>query len=277
MDNNIDKIINEGVKSIKPFPNLVQKAINLIDSGDVENHVLANVIKQDPILSTRILSLANSPFYGLSRKVEDIETSCVILGFNVIKNILTSLAAFDCFPLTEQRMNVWSHSVEVATISECIAKKYSPSETTIYTAGLLHDVGKFLLLDLFPEHKSLIESDCAVYNEDSLNIETEMMGVNHAQVGAEIIAAWNLPDDIQKTVEKHHILDEAKNCEMCRIINLADELSHKNDANKSDEELINELNYEYIHSAGLDVNEVSLLLPVIRERIELVKGAVNMF
>ena len=277
MENRIKQIVSQGLKNIKPFSDYVQKVIKFIESGESDTHILANIIKQGPVLSVRILSLANSPFYGLNRKVESIETACVILGFNIIKNIVVSTGALDSFPVTDQRIKIWIHSAEVAAISELVAKKLGQPESTLYIAGLLHDIGKFLLVDIFPEYKSLIESCSYIEGEKSLDDETKVMGVNHAQVSAMILAYWNLPEEIHDIVEKHHMPGDARNSVMCNILNLSDKISHELDKNKLDEEIISDLNQENIQSAGLEINELNSLLPEIRKKIESVRCIISSY
>lgn len=271
MDTEIVKKINEGMEQIKPFPHYVQEAICLIDSDDSDNHQIANVIKQDPILAVRMLSLANSSFFGMSGKVKDIETSCVILGSNIIKNLLVSVGALGCFPATDQRTKIWGHSIEVASVSELLASKLNQSESKAYIAGLLHDVGKFLLIDAFPEHQSMIEASHPA-DINSLEEENKIMGANHAQAGAKIIGVWKLPKDIQDIVEMHHNPIEADDYATCSLLNLADELCHKLEMNISDEEILSGLINENIELLDIDSQAISNILPAIKQKIGSLEG-----
>jgi len=272
MGKETEQKINEGMGHVKPFPRYVQEAISLIDSDDSDNHQIANIIKQDPILAARILSLANSPFFGMSGKVDDIETSCVILGSNIIKNLLVSVAALDCFPVTEQRTKIWGHSIEVASVAELLASKLNQSESKAYIAGLLHDVGKFLLIDAFPEHQSMIESSHPTDSNHSLEEETKMMGTNHARVGAKIIGEWNLPKEIQNIVEMHHNPVEADDYATCSLLNLADELCHKLEMNVSEEEILKGLKNENVAFLDLNSQELSYMLADIKQKIGSIEG-----
>jgi len=272
MTKETEQKINERMDHVKPFPHYVREAINLIDSDDSDNILVAKIIKQDPILSARILSIANSPFYGMSGKVEDVETSCVILGSNVIKNLLISVGALGCYPATDQRTKIWAHSIEVASISELLANRLNQSESKAYIAGLLHDVGKFLLIDTFPEHQSMIEESHPVNNNDSLEEEIKIMGTNHAQTGSKIIGVWNLPKDIQNIVEMHHDPANADDYVMCSLISLADELCHMLEMKVPDEDILSELNSESIALLDLEPRDILSMLPIAKERIGLLEG-----
>lgn len=272
MVNDTEQKINEGVEHVKPFPYYVQEAISLIDSDDSDNHQIANILKQDPILAARILSLANSSFFGMSGKVEDIETSCVILGSNIIKNLLVSVGALGCFPATDQRTKIWGHSIEVASVSELLASKLNQSESKAYIVGLLHDVGKFLLIDAFPEHQPMIEASHPADNNNSLEQESKIMGANHAQAGAKIIGVWKLPKDIQNIVEMHHNPIEADDYAMCSLLNLADELCHKLEMNVSDEEILSGFKNENIELLDIDSQALSNMLPDIKKKIGSLEG-----
>lgn len=272
MKKEIEQRVNEGISHIKPFPHLVQEAMNLIDSDDSDNHVLANIIGQDPILTTRILSLANSSFYGMSRKVEDIETANAILGNNVIRNILVSAGALECFPVTEQRKQIWIHSIEVASVSELLADKFNQPKETAYMAGLLHDVGKFLLLDLFPEYKAVIDIEQTNEFELSLEEEIKIMGLNHALVGAKIIKVWNLPQWLEKVIVMHDEPAESDDYAACCLLYLADEICHKLESGMSDDDLLKSLNFENAALINISVQDLKEVLPEIKDKISSLDG-----
>lgn len=272
MDQQIEQKIKEGLSQVRPFPHLVQNAIKLIDSGCSDTREIADVINKDPILTARLLSLANSSFYGMSKKISGVENACVILGNNIVKNILISAAAMECFPATEERKKIWTHSIEVATVSKLLAINLNQSPDKAYMAGLLHDVGKFLLLDVFPEYQAVIDSGYSMKYEQSMEDETKKLGFNHAQVGAKIIEMWNLPEEIQALVEKHHNPLEANDSVACSLLCLADEICHKLVIEKSDDDLLNNLKDSTLAVLFMDVQELKNMLPDIKQKISSLDG-----
>lgn len=272
MEQQVEQKIKDGLSQVRPFPHVVQSAIKLIDSGSSDTRDLADVINKDPILSARLLSLANSPFYGMSKKITEVENACVILGNNIIRNILFSAGAMQCFPVTEERKKIWSHSIEVATVAQLLAEKLNQSPTKAYMSGLLHDVGKFLLLDLFPEYQILIVSGDYMNYEKSIDKEAIEIGIDHAQAGAKIIEIWNLPEEIRTIVEKHHSPLDAVDLFSCSLLSLADEICHKLEKDNSDDDLVKSLKDDVLNVLFKDKKIIKDMLPEIKQKISSLDG-----
>ena len=267
MDQLVEQKIKDGLSVVRPFHHVVQNAVKLIDSGSADTKEIADVINEDPILTARILSLANSSFYGMSKKVSGVENACVILGNNIIKNILISAGAMECFPVTEERKKIWLHSLEVATISKLLAIKLNKSPDEAYMAGLLHDIGKFLLMDVFPDYELVIDSGCSMKYEKSIEDETKKLGLNHAQAGSKIIEMWNLPEEIQALVENHHNPLEANNSSSCYLLSLADEICHKLGSAETDDDLIGNLKDVTLSALFINAHDIKNMLPYIKQKI----------
>jgi len=276
MENYLEQKINDGISKIRPFSEVVQCAIGLIDSNICDNKHLATILKRDPILSARLLSLANSPFYGLNRKIGGIENACIILGNNVIRNMLVSVGALQCFPITKKRNQIWTHSIEVAATSEILADMSHQSVGMVYMAGLLHDIGKFLLLDLFPEQQEEIGTFQSIYTENAIEEEIKYFGINHAQVGAKIIEVWNLPKEIQSIVEMHHYPNKASQPETCCIISLADEICIKLKMELPDSEILGILDNNNIDYPNIKPQQIENTLPDIKSKIESIHGTLEL-
>lgn len=272
MEQQVEQKIKDGLSQVRPFPHLVKNAIKLIDSGSSDTRDLADVINKDPILSARLLSLANSPFYGMSKKITEVENACVILGNNIIRNILFSAGAMQCFPVTEERKKIWSHSIEVATVAQLLAENLNQSPTKAYMAGLLHDVGKFLLLDLFPEYQVVISSGDSMSYEKSIDKEAGEIGIDHAQAGAKIIEIWNLPEEIRAIVEKHHSPLDAGDLFSCSLLSLADEICHKLEKDNSDDDLVKSLKDDVLNVLFKDKKKIKDMLPEIKQKISSLDG-----
>lgn len=267
MDKITEQKINKELGQVSPFSQIVQNALNLIDCGSSDNRELAKILNKDPILTARLLALANSSFYGMSRQVNNVESAFVILGNNLIKNILISAAALQSFPATENRKKIWIHSIEVATVSQFLAGKLKQSKEKAYLAGLLHDIGKFILLNSLPEQQSVIESGTSIAGEKTIEDETVNFGLNHAEIGANIISVWKLPEDIVSIVKKHHSPLEADDPIACGIVNLANVICHKLGKNLSDEDFLDSLNVEIISLLNINKEDIKNMLPDIKQEI----------
>ena len=272
MEKEIEHKIGQAISQIKPFPHVVQEAISVINSGDSDHIQLANIIKQDLILSARILSLANSPFYGMSREIIGIENACIVLGENIVRNILISAGAIECFPAIGVRKKIWIHCIQVANISQLLALKFNESPDDAYMSGLLHDVGKFVLLDLFPEYQAMYDSAYVINSRQSIEEETKKIKINHAQVGANVIEIWNLPEDIRILVENHHAPVNANDSVLCHILSLSDVICHKLESEISDRKLLDSLIDSGLKYLNSDEQYFKEILPGIREKISSLDG-----
>jgi len=263
--------IEQAITNVKPFSQVIQKVNRMIDSAETDSREIASIIKQDPLLAARLLSIANSPFYGMSGKINDIESVCVILGNNIIKNILLSAGALESFPATAERKSIWSHSLKVATVAEFLEKQTQQDQSKAYIVGLLHDVGKFILLDTYPEYHSLIEAEHSM-ECGSIDEENKLLGISHAQVGAKIIDKWNLPEDIQKLIETHHQPSESVNSPAATLLSLADSICYQLEAGLSESVVLNNINNDYLVKIGADKKTLQAMLPEIKQKIAILDG-----
>ena len=267
-----NKKIDDAISNIKSFSKIIQQAIGMVDSNDKDSREIASVLKRDPLLSARLLSIANSPFYGMSGKVDDIESACVILGNNIIRNILISAGALDSFPATVERKKIWSHSLEVATVSEYLAKELHQDQGRAYMVGLLHDVGKFILLDSYPEHKSVIEAEHIIDSVSAIEKEMNVMGINHAQAGEKITSIWNLPGEIQELIGKHHNPEEYVESSESALLSLADDMCHLIESDIPENEIVNSVNNNYLKKLGANRKGIEALLPEMKSKILRLDG-----
>jgi signal transduction histidine kinase/HD-like signal output (HDOD) protein len=208
----INKTILNQISTIKNLPTLPHILIKLIRacSEDEPNLTeISKIIEKDPSLSSKILTMVNSAFYGLPEKVESIHQSVAFLGTSTIKNIAIGASIYQTFipAKTNTFINLkffWWHSLRCAVLARLIAKKVkynNPDEA--FLAGLLHDIGKLILwvnypkeyTDLFEKHKD---------RPDLLLAGEIRLGVTHCEIGAWLIHRWNLQSFLSDAVLYHH-------------------------------------------------------------------------
>lgn len=182
------------------FIRLVQ-ALNNPDSPD-----LPEIINTDPVLASEVIRAANSAYYGASKRIFSVNDSVMRLGFNEVFSIATALKAretmrgggkWDAF-----RAGLWQHAVKTASATRLLARRFNPKVTeTIYTVGLLHDLGKLMFVELLPDYGVLSSN---FHGEELLAQESQLFGTDHALLGGELLRNWKLPDMMCGLVEKHH-------------------------------------------------------------------------
>ena len=171
---------------------------------------ISEVIRRDPSLTARLLRLVNSVYFGLSTPVNSIEEAVFYLGIRQIRQLamvtpviedFQRLAGNTAFPWRE----FWQHCIGTAILTrEVIGTIQTPIDEADYVAGLVHDVGKIVMASAFPQHFSAIHSEMANSESELTDRETEVLGLNHAQLGAIYIKNHNLPDIMVETAAYHH-------------------------------------------------------------------------
>ncbi len=273
--------LKDKIKRIANLPTLPQVAIHLIEcvnNPESSSSNVASIISKDMSLSAKILRLSNSVYYGMPRKVTNINEAIVILGFKVINTIALSLTVFDMFPDNKEsvkfdRALFWKHSILCGLISKAIAEKISrkdinPEDT--FCCGLLHDVGKVIMEQYL--HDDL--NSALVYGFDNkmscFESETETLGYTHTDVAEWLISRWNLPEVLYYPIVYHHnplkIESFKVNTSICHI---ADYLCYDEDV--SDSETVDvppPLVQECFDITGLSKQQIDEVKSIIPEELE---------
>jgi putative nucleotidyltransferase with HDIG domain len=228
------KIINRILKSIDTipaFPATGNKVAQLLGHVDYSVLQVANVIKYDPSITANILKMANSSYFGSTHKISTINEAVMYLGQkNLLRAIQTagiskyykkgSSGYFD------KATDLWEHSVAVALMSQILSKKITGDEnTTLYTAALLHDVGKIIMGEFVRDEMKKI-SMLVSQHMSFLEAEELVLGINHADLGGKIAEHWNFPIEIRDAISFHHRPDllEKEDKIMPWIVYMADEV-----------------------------------------------------
>jgi putative nucleotidyltransferase with HDIG domain len=228
------KIINRILKSIDTipaFPATGNKVAQLLNKTDYSVLQVANVIKYDPAITANILKMANSAYFGSQHKISTINDAVMYLGQkNLLRAIQTAGISKYYKKGTsgyfDKATDLWEHSVAVALMSQILSKKITGEEnTTLYTASLLHDVGKIILGEFVRDELKKITMLVSEQHMSFLEAEENVLGINHADLGGKIAEHWNFPIEIRDAISFHHRPDllEKEDKIMPWIVYMADE------------------------------------------------------
>ncbi|MBI3902558.1 MAG: HDOD domain-containing protein [Nitrosomonadales bacterium] len=199
--------------TLPAIPHIAQKILSLKITTDKGEQELFQLIEQDPSILSKIIGLSNSPLFGTGRNILTLQDATALLGNRRIKMIALSFSMMSSISKKQSGLlnvqNLWQHSMTIAmvmdTLSGYMPKELRPSEDEIYLAGLLHDIG-FLVLDHIDTQISdrfharlAAEPGCTV-----AEIESEMLEMNHCELGAELGRHWSLPETIVIVLSYHH-------------------------------------------------------------------------
>lgn len=225
--------IEELVKSKVPMMSgSVARITSLLNDINVSSRNLTDAISYDPILTARILRLANSPIYSLQKNVSTLRHAIDIVGMKSIYEILIIGLAADSFSKeirdSDKGRRIWEHSLAVGLLSRELGHVLGLRGTEeAFICGLLHDIGKILLLrNDFQRYSEILEEG---RESKMLQVENAIFGYNHAQVGSLVASRWGLPDGVCHTILNHHDPSQAEQfAVIAHLICAADMLANAN-------------------------------------------------
>jgi putative nucleotidyltransferase with HDIG domain len=203
--------------SLPAIPIIARKILSLKLITDKDNQALLELIVQDPPIMSKIIGLSNSPLFYSGRNITKLDYAVTLLGSRRVKMIALSFSMMSAVirktPGLLDTQGLWKHSLAIAMTMETLAcfipKDRRPAVDEIYLAGLLHDIG-FLVLDyLDPQLSDKLHARLATEPNSSIReVEVEMLGIDHGELGAQLGRYWNLPESIVASMNYHHVSDE---------------------------------------------------------------------
>jgi HD-like signal output (HDOD) protein len=209
------------------------ETIKLLDNKYTTAGELNKVITKDQALLTKILTIANSPLYGLQRKVTTIEYAILVLGYRELKNIISALSVAEAFRnKTDKYLNskeFMLHSYLTGTACKKLASDIGFNNSgEAFIAGFLHDIGISIihryLHSSFINVTELVESKGMTFREAELDV----LGMTHEQVGFFLLDRWNFPKEISDPILSHHSPDATSSSPvLSAVVNLADYITNR--------------------------------------------------
>lgn len=193
--------------TLPPFPQAAQKSLAMMRDPHCELSGLSEIISVDLVMTGLLLKAANSAYYGMPHQVSTVREALLIIGFSTAHNLILSalMASYLFRPVPGyelKRGELWRHSLSVAVGAQLILNRLGSSlENEGYHAGLLCDIGKLAIHVLVGK----MVLDRPEYQSMSFDmIEQHELGVNHAELGAEMARRWSLPEPIVEAINYHH-------------------------------------------------------------------------
>ena len=238
---NINDILNS-IKDFPAMPNVIMRALNLMKDPETGTKKLAEIISFDQSLSTKVLTLVNSAYYGFPQQITSIHRALALIGMSKAKNIIFTVAMRPM--LTNQSdKELWKHSIRTAVGCEHLAKHLKimdPDEA--FVIGFLHDLGKMILY-MKDSALCLKIRDLTSTGADVIESERLFFKTDHCQTGSLLAKKWQLPLLIANAIKYHHTPSLSPMPAACTLVYIIDRLVQDNfDADKLDQKAIETLN-----------------------------------
>ncbi len=249
------------LKGLPTLPPIVAKLTRMIGDETVSAPQIAAVIERDQVLTSKVLRLVNSAFYGFPRRISTVSNAIVLLGFNVIRTLVITASIFEM--MQSRDVGLWEHSLGVAAVSGILARDLgleNPEE--VATAGLLHDLGKVVerasLVEDYKKIQEKVRNEGVTWRE----AEQEILHMDHAEIGGYLLNRWNLPERLVEPVASHHELKKARRFKVeTAVVQLADILVRARGFGYSGDPWVPEPEEKALKLVGLDEKKLEVLLP----------------
>lgn len=248
------------IDDLPTLPTIALKVNTLLEDPNTSIDTLTRVIEKDQAIVGKLLKLVNSAFYGFRSKVHDISNALTLLGFNTIRNAILSFSIMESFKGKKNLAgfditDFWKHSIAVAVTGRYLAETVRIGQgDNCFVAGLLHDIGKPVLCEYFPD---IFEKIWVLSQENGSSFyeaETGEIPVRHPGIGSYLVKKWQLPRELVESVAFHHQPDDhTEDNRLVRLIHFSDYIVNHY---KSGEELD-------VDTSGLDPDGHQKLLPLL--------------
>ncbi|HEY0490365.1 MAG TPA: HDOD domain-containing protein [Telluria sp.] len=249
------------LRDLPSLPAVVMELLGSIDQQDVDISVLAKKVSHDQALTAKTLRLANSPMHGLQVKVTTLSQAITFLGFQSTRNLIIAAAVTGCFPEGQcpgfDDKAFWRHSIATAACAKVLARRMKFNQDVAFTAGLLHDIGRLVLVTSFP---ALYAQAIALRKErdcELLEAEREILGVDHVAAGIALAGHWNFSDTMLLAIGHHHDPDAPGAGFLATIVHVANAIVHALDIACDEDDLVPAVSS--VAWTGLGLNEESYL------------------
>ena len=255
------------VYKIPQVPEVVRNLIIQLNDPDFDMDVIAKNVTKDQVISMKVLRLVNSAHFGLSRKLASIEEAVVMLGMKQLKTLVIASGIVSSVPEIKDFdiKTFWSDSFRTATYAKWIADEIGADGETVFTAGLISDMGKLLIHMGEPSVAREIEQLVQVGNERS-QVEEHQLGFTNAEICAELCRRWKFPESLVQTVGQSNepLKFEDVSAESC-IVSIAKYLSECRRDNLSIEDMMETFPVEVLGKLSLDQEQLTEKLPTLLE------------
>jgi putative nucleotidyltransferase with HDIG domain len=242
------------IRKLPATPRLYAQVTEELRSPHSSLDTVAHLIRQDPVMSAKMLQLVNSAFFALAREVTDLLEAAMILGSERIKSLVLLAGVFSQYNEAENVSPsidlLLAHSIRVGIYSRAIAlveTKNAEIAEAAFTAGILHDIGKIVLAGNLPERYREVAALRAAKQLSVNEAEFEVFGANHAHVGACLLASWGLPLAILEALAWHHEPERSseKAFSLLAAVHAANALAHETEGMPA------QLHQEFLERIGL--------------------------
>ncbi len=275
-----ESIVNKALANlgeIATLPEITVRIIETVENPKSTARDLHEIIKNDPALSSKILKVVNSAFYGLPGKIGSIDRAIVMLGLSAVKNIAIAASITRLFKGSElakefTAKDLWMHSLAVGVASRALHKQiHTQGGDDVFLAGLIHDLGILVVRQAYPEQLVEVINRVSETEEDFCTVENEILGADHQAFGAGLAGKWKFPRHLKAAMGYHHLPDQLAedNLALVSLIQLADVICCKARLGFHLTAYTSGLDLQHVGDLGISSEQIAQVIEQLPEQLAI--------
>ena len=270
--------VTQFAKKIHDLPTIstVASQINIEEKKEsLTAKSLSQIVAKDPALTSKVLKLANSAYYGLVKQVNTLDRAVTVLGFNTIKSLALTVAVYNFFKGDlSGRFDIkglWYHSLGCAVAAKALVSATDSNlEEQAFVAGIIHDIGTIAIAHYLPLEMTDIIRRLQDSDSPQSDVEKDILGFTHQKIGGVVADQWNFPDEYIQAIKCHHgpfpstIDDDPISATLIRAVYIGNQLAKVMNFGKSIDPTVDKIPLSVWQALGISRNS----LQGLRERIK---------
>ena len=265
-------------RSLGSYGPVLEEIEQALQSPQCNLSTIGDAIQKDPDLTARLLRLANSPFFGFASRLSTVAEAVSLLGIQQIQDMITASSVLEQFKGVPDTLvnkdSFWRHSLAVGITARLLAmERRLPKPDKFFVAGLLHDVGRLVLLQQAAEWAQAVFD---VYQRERIllrDAEKKVLGYDHQQIAAELLQNWSYPPVLVQAVAFHHLPSQSGARMDAAVVHIADHLVNAMGVGSSGEQFIPPLDDKAWSTLALETNVLPRIIEAVDEQILAVEEA----
>jgi putative nucleotidyltransferase with HDIG domain len=265
-------------RSLGSYGPVLQEIEEALKSTQCNLSTIGDAIQKDTDLTARLLRLANSPFFGFASRLSTVSEAVSLLGIQQIQDMIVASSVLEQFKGVPDKFvnkdSFWRHSLAVGITARMLAmERRLPKPDKFFVAGLLHDVGRLVLLSQAAEWTQAVFE---LYQRERILLreaERRILGYDHQQIAAELLQSWSYPTVLVQAVEFHHTPGRSVAKLEAGVVHIADHLVQAMAIGSSGEQFITPLDEKAWNMVGLDPEALGRIIEAVDEQVLAVEDA----
>jgi HD-like signal output (HDOD) protein len=265
--------IVENNVNLASFPAVYKRIVDVLEDPKSSASNLADAVSKDSSLTGKLLKLVNSSLYGFSSEIDSITKAITIIGFKELGTLAVGIVVIRAFRQIPAKVidmkNFWLHSLGCGIIAKIIArKKFDSGEEQFFIAGLLHDIGRLILLKDYPEVMTKIIVDSRQKQLPLYSAEQEILGFDHTDILELLLPVWNFPANLQQIINYHHSPKSSRSSLRAAVVHAADAMTNAFEIGSSAEYFVPPISSDLWRSLGLSEGSIESIITQADRQID---------